>query len=43
MHFDRGDALALLPFLGGVALVVFYIIPRIEFAIAAFELVTGGY
>ena len=35
--FDRYEALALATFAAGVAGFVFYIIPRIEFAIAAFD------
>jgi hypothetical protein len=42
MVFDRYDALALGAFAAGVAGFVFYIIPRIEFAIAAFDHIIGG-
>jgi hypothetical protein len=43
MIIDRAEALALAAFAAGVGLFVFYIIPRIEFAIAAFDHVTRGF
>jgi hypothetical protein len=42
VSFDRYDALALGVFAAGVGAFVFYIIPRIEFAIAAFDHIIGG-
>jgi hypothetical protein len=42
MHVDRWDVLALGTVAGGVALVVFFIIPRIEIAIALFDRIAGG-
>lgn len=39
---DRVEVLALAVFAAGVAGFVFYIIPRIEFAIAAFDHFIGG-
>lgn len=39
---DRFDLLALGVFAAGVAGFVFYILPRIEYAIAAFDHVIGG-
>jgi hypothetical protein len=41
MIIDRAEALALAAFAAGVGLFVFYIIPRIEFAIAAFDHLGG--
>ena len=37
MHFDRFDALALAVFTASVGAFVFYIVPRIDLAIAAFD------
>lgn len=42
MRIDRAEALALAAFAGGVAILVFYVIPRIEFAIALFDRLTRG-
>lgn len=43
MLIDRFEVLSLAAFVAGVGLFVFYIIPRIEFAIAAFDHVTRGF
>ncbi|WP_265093633.1 hypothetical protein [Enterobacter asburiae] len=37
MHFDRFDALALAAFVAGVGAFVFYVVPRIDLAIAVFD------
>ena len=42
MDFDRCEALALGIFAAGVGLLVFYVIPRIELAIAVFDHAFGG-
>lgn len=42
MTIDRYEALALGVFAAGVGLFVFYIIPRIEIAIALVDRITGG-
>ena len=39
---DRVEVLALAVFAAGVGVLAFYIIPRIEFAIAAFDHIIGG-
>jgi hypothetical protein len=39
---DRVEVFALALFAAGAGLFVFYIIPRIEFAIAAFDIIIGG-
>lgn len=43
MIIDRAEALALAAFAAGVGLFLFYIVPNIEIAIAAFDLVTKGF
>jgi len=40
---DRVDVLALGLFAAGLAGFVFYILPRIEYAIAAFDHIIGGF
>jgi hypothetical protein len=40
--FDRGDILALGVFAGGLCILVLYVIPRIEIAIALFDRIIGG-
>lgn len=42
MIIDRYEALALGAFAAGAAVFVVYVIPRIEFAIAAFDHIIGG-
>jgi hypothetical protein len=42
MTFDRGDAIGLGVIAGAIGLLVFYVIPRIELAIAAVDLLIGG-
>lgn len=42
MSIDRYEVLALAVFAAGVAGFVFYVIPRIEIAIALVDRITGG-